>query len=78
MLRRQRSPEARGETKTAPAICAAGPAHAAVNELAAVISAVWAFVRLPILADAATLDHCRRPGPHVGGCRVVDLLLGKG
>jgi hypothetical protein len=45
-----------------------------------------AFDRLPILADAledagchdtAILDHCRQPGPHVRGCWVVDLLLGK-
>ncbi len=41
---------------------------------------------LPILADAlheagccdeAILDHCRGPGPHVRGCWVVDLMLGK-
>jgi hypothetical protein len=45
-----------------------------------------AFDRLPILADALEdagcdnadiLDHCRRPGEHVRGCWVVDLLLGK-
>lgn len=45
-----------------------------------------AFDRLPILADhlqdvgcddADILSHCRRPGPHVRGCWVVDLLLGK-
>jgi hypothetical protein len=45
-----------------------------------------AFDRLPILADAleeagctddAMLSHCRGPGPHVRGCWVVDLLLGK-
>jgi hypothetical protein len=45
-----------------------------------------AFDRLPILADAleeagcadaAILGHCRSPGPHVRGCWVVDLLLGK-
>ena len=45
-----------------------------------------AFDHLPILADAledagctdaAILDHCRGPGPHVRGCWVVDLLLGK-
>jgi hypothetical protein len=44
------------------------------------------FARLPILADALTdagceaeliLDHCRSHGPHVRGCWVVDLLLGK-
>jgi hypothetical protein len=27
--------------------------------------------------DAAILGHCRAPGPHVRGCWVVDLLLGK-
>jgi hypothetical protein len=41
---------------------------------------------LPILADALQdagcdsadiLDHCRGPGPHVRGCWVVDLILGK-
>jgi hypothetical protein len=45
-----------------------------------------AFDRLPILADALEesgcanadiLNHCREPGPHVRGCWVVDLLLGK-
>jgi hypothetical protein len=44
------------------------------------------FDRLPILADALEdagcdnadiLAHCRGPGPHVRGCWVVDLLLGK-
>jgi hypothetical protein len=46
-----------------------------------------AFDRLPILADALEeagchdpdiLAHCRQTGPHVRGCWVVDLLLGKG
>ena len=45
-----------------------------------------AFDRLPILADAlmdagcddeAILAHCRSEGPHVRGCWVIDLLLGK-
>jgi hypothetical protein len=45
-----------------------------------------AFSAMPILADALqdagcdsadVLDHCRGPGPHVRGCWVVDLLLGK-
>jgi hypothetical protein len=45
-----------------------------------------AFDRLPILADALTdagcddeqiLAHCRSSGPHVRGCWVVDLVLGK-
>jgi hypothetical protein len=43
--------------------------------------------RLSILGDALEdagctdpdiLDHCRGPGPHVRGCWVVDLILGKG
>ncbi len=45
-----------------------------------------AFDRLPILADALQdagcedadiLEHCRGDGPHVRGCWVVDLVLGK-
>jgi hypothetical protein len=45
------------------------------------------FGAMPILADAlqdagcdepAILDHCRRPGEHVRGCWVLDLVLGKG
>ena len=45
-----------------------------------------AFDYLPVLADALEeagcidaniLAHCRKPGPHVRGCWVVDLLLGK-
>jgi hypothetical protein len=45
-----------------------------------------AFDRMPILADALqdagcdnddVLNHCRGPGPHVRGCWVVDLVLGK-
>jgi hypothetical protein len=44
------------------------------------------FGVMPILADALqdagcdsaeVLDHCRGPGPHVRGCWVVDLVLGK-
>ena len=54
-----------------------------------IASAVYddrAFDRLPILADALEdagcddadiLAHCRGPGPHVRGCWVVDLVLGK-
>lgn len=45
------------------------------------------FSAMPILADALqdagcdnaeVLDHCRGLGPHVRGCWVVDLVLGKG
>jgi hypothetical protein len=44
------------------------------------------FAAMPILADAlqdagceevSILDHCRGRGPHVRGCWVVDLVLGK-
>lgn len=44
------------------------------------------FSSMPILADALqdagcdnedVLSHCRCPGPHVRGCWVVDLILGK-
>jgi hypothetical protein len=44
------------------------------------------FAAMPILADALqdagcenadVLAHCRGDGPHVRGCWVVDLLLGK-
>jgi hypothetical protein len=44
------------------------------------------FERMPILADALmdagcedeqVIGHCRGPGPHVRGCWVVDLILGK-
>lgn len=54
--------------------------------LARSIYAEHDFGALPILADALeeggcpnadVLKHCRGPGPHVRGCWVVDLLLGK-
>jgi hypothetical protein len=44
------------------------------------------FSVMPILADALEdagcanadiLEHCRGPGPHVRGCHVLDLILGK-
>jgi hypothetical protein len=59
---------------------------AAVTVFADSIYQERAFDRLPILADALEeagctnadiLAHCRGPGPHVRGCWVVDLLLGK-
>ena len=57
-----------------------------IRQLAQAIYDERTFDRLPILADAleeagcadaAILDHLRGPGPHVRGCWVVDLLLGK-
>jgi hypothetical protein len=57
-----------------------------VLDLARLIYDERAFDHLPILADALMdagcdnddiLSHCRIEGPHVRGCWVVDLLLGK-
>ena len=57
-----------------------------VTTLAQTIYNDRAFDRMPELADALQeagcdhqdlLSHCRGPGPHVKGCWVVDLLLGK-
>jgi hypothetical protein len=57
-----------------------------VVDLARTIYDERAFDRLPILADALMdascadeyiLSHCRSEGPHVRGCWVVDLVLGK-
>jgi hypothetical protein len=54
--------------------------------LAEAIYEEQAFERMPILADAleeagyrdpTILGHCRGSGPHVRGCWVVDLILGK-
>jgi hypothetical protein len=56
------------------------------TSLANVIYAERRFDDMPVLADALEeagctnddiLDHCRGPGPHVRGCWVVDLILGK-
>jgi hypothetical protein len=58
-----------------------------VLTLAEGIYADRAFDRLPVLADALqdagcenadVLAHCCGDGPHVRGCWVVDLILGKG
>ncbi|MCI0461741.1 MAG: hypothetical protein L0Z62_32730 [Gemmataceae bacterium] len=60
---------------------------AAVMQMARTIYEERRFEDLPFLADAleeagctdpTILGHCRGPGPHVLGCWVVDLLLGKG
>ena len=57
-----------------------------VVDLANAIYQEKAFERMPILADALAeggcdheeiIHHCRGNGPHVRGCWVVDLLLGK-
>ena len=49
-------------------------------------SALFDNLRMAVLGDALEeagctdadiLQHCRGPGPHVRGCWVVDLLLGK-
>jgi hypothetical protein len=57
-----------------------------VKTLAQAIYDDRAFERMPELADALAeagcanvdiLSHCRGPGPHVRGCWVVDLVLGR-
>jgi len=57
-----------------------------ISEVARSIYEENRFEDLLILADALEdagcmnadiLDHCRGPGPHVRGCWVVDLILGK-
>jgi hypothetical protein len=57
-----------------------------VSGLARGIYEERAFDRLPLLADALmdagcadeqVIGHCRSEGPHVRGCWVVDLVLGK-
>jgi serine/threonine protein kinase len=60
--------------------------NSSVSNIARAIDRKEAFDRLPILADAleeagctesAMLAHCHSDGPHVRGCWVVDLILGK-
>jgi hypothetical protein len=57
-----------------------------ITKLAQTIYDDRRFDILPILADALQeagctseeiIQHCHSPGPHVRGCWVVDLLLGK-
>ena len=59
---------------------------ATLVKLAQAIYDIRAFERMPELADALEeagctntyiLNHCRGEGPHVRGCWVVDLILGK-
>jgi hypothetical protein len=58
-----------------------------VVQLAQTIYEQRRFAVMPVLADALEeagctnadlLDHSRGPGPHVRGCWLLDLLLGKG
>jgi hypothetical protein len=58
----------------------------AVTALARGIRQDCRFEDLPLLADAleeagcadeSILEHCRRPGGHLRGCWVIDLLLGR-
>jgi hypothetical protein len=57
-----------------------------IRKISAAIYEDRAFEGLPVLSDALEeagctdsdiLTHCWGPGPHVRGCWVVDLLLGK-
>jgi hypothetical protein len=57
-----------------------------VIDLARTIYEEKAFDHMPILADALMdagcsneeiIQHCRNDGPHVRGCWVIDLILGK-
>jgi hypothetical protein len=57
-----------------------------VKDLASTIYSERTFEQMPILgvaledagcAHSEILSHCRRQGPHVLGCWVVDLVLGK-
>ena len=57
-----------------------------IQKIARTIYEERAFDHLPVLADALEdagcanahiLGHCRGAGPHVRGCWVVDLMLGK-
>lgn len=69
-----------------PATVAAACLTPTVVELARQMYDARDFTAMPILADALqdagcenedVLTHCRGEGPHVRGCWVVDLVLGK-
>jgi hypothetical protein len=59
------------------------------TEVAALAEKMYAsrnFDAMPMLAkaleaagcrDVTILNHCKRPGEHVRGCWVIDLILGK-
>ena len=58
----------------------------AVVQLARSLYEERRFEDMPVLADAleeagcqdaAVLGHCRGPGPHIRGCWVLDLLMGR-
>jgi len=58
----------------------------AVVGVATTLATSWDFNSLPVLADAleeagcdnaTVLEHCRGSGPHVRGCWVVRMVLGK-
>lgn len=60
--------------------------NGSVQKLAARVYRGREFDQLPFLAELLTeagctdediLDHCRSEGPHVRGCWVIDLLMGK-
>jgi hypothetical protein len=70
-------------------VLGAAPPHLAHPHRRCALAAIYDsrdFSAMPILADALQdagcentdiLDHCRGSGPHVRGCWVVDLVLGK-
>jgi hypothetical protein len=73
---------------TVPTVYPSGLARnrGAVRKIAQAVYDHRRFADLPVLADALEdagcadamiLAHCRGPVPHVKGCWVVDLLLGK-
>jgi len=69
-----------------PATCPPSWRTSAAGALAESVYEARDFAAMPVLADALeeagcddadVLTHCRGPGPHVRGCWVVDLVLGK-
>jgi hypothetical protein len=69
-----------------PVVCDPSWRTSAAVGLAQAMYETCDFAAMPVLADALeeagcdsadVLAHCRGPGPHVRGCWVVDLVLGK-